>query len=162
MSLSDPSVEAIYVAVKHSSSTISILHAKTIAGQGIEGDRNFVVPAHSAPDQEITLIEAEAIEKVQTEFGLEFTASECRRNLVTRGIGLNDLVGKTFRVGKTVLKGQRLCHPCSHLQALTRPGILKALKNRGGLRATVISGGVISVGDLIVTELENASESSHA
>ena len=104
------------------------------------------------PDREITLIESEAIEAVPSEFDIPFALNESRRNLVTVGIALNDLVGKTFQVGELVLKGHRLCDPCSHLQKLTRPGVLKALANRGGLRAEILVGGVIAVGDLIHVE----------
>ena len=77
---------------------------------------------------------------------------EARRNLVTRGIGLNDLVGRRFTVGEIECVGDRLCDPCSHLEKMTKPGVLKGLVNRGGLRANIVRGGRIAVGDE-VTEL---------
>ena len=76
-------------------------------------------------------------------------AVETRRNVVTRGIALNHLVGKRFRVGEVLLQGIRLCEPCDHLESLTRPGVRQALLHRGGLRAQILEGGVIRVGDPI-------------
>ena len=102
-----------------------------------------------SPDREITLIEAEAIEAVPREYGVELSPAEARRNIVTRGVALNHLVGREFRVGNVVLRGIRLCEPCEHLERLTRPGVLEALVHRGGLRAQIVSGGTIQVGDSI-------------
>ena len=98
---------------------------------------------------EVTLIECEAVESATRESGVSLTTAESRRNLVTRGVRLNPLVGQEFEVGGVRLRGIRLCHPCGHLEALTRPGVLKALANRGGLRAQVLEGGTIRVGDRI-------------
>ena len=97
--------------------------------------------------QDLTLIEAEAIEGLARDDGIELAPGEARRNVVTRGIGLNDLVGRRFTVGEVECVGQRLCDPCSHLQRMTKPGVLKGLANRGGLRADVVTGGRIAVGD---------------
>ena len=74
---------------------------------------------------------------------------ETRRNVVTRGVALNHLVGKRFRVGEVMLQGIRLCEPCEHLESLTRPGVRAALVHRGGLRAQILEGGAIRVGDSI-------------
>ena len=95
--------------------------------------------------QDLTLIEAEAIEGLARDTGIELAPGEARRNVVTRGIALNDLVGKRFLVGETECLGQRLCDPCSHLERSTEPGVLKGLDNRGGLRADILQGGWIAV-----------------
>ena len=160
MSDPDHSLVAIYIAENKQSPMQSVASANAIAGEGLQGDRYLVSPKHSGPDREITLIESESIESVPIEFDLPLELGESRRNLVTRGVRLNDLVGKTFQVGEVVLKGHRLCHPCSHLQKMTRPGILKALVNRGGLRAEILVGGTIAIGDLIC--LKTPSEAAHA
>jgi len=77
-----------------------------------------------------------------------------RRNITTRGVPLNHLVGRRFRVGDVVLEGRRLCEPCEHLQSLTKPGVLKALVHRGGLRADIVVGGTIRLSDPILPDSE--------
>ena len=111
-----------------------------VAGKGLEGDRHFYAEG-ARPGGAITLIEAEVLEDV----GLSGPAS--RRQVVTRGVRLNDLVGKRFFVGEVECEGVELCEPCLHLQSLTRPGIIDDLVHRGGLNADVLSSGTISVGD---------------
>jgi MOSC domain-containing protein YiiM len=109
------------------------------SGGGIEGDRYG--------DKDITLFEAEAIEGLKADTGIELTPNEIRRNVMTRGIALNDLLGHRIRVGEVEAVVTELCHPCSHLQQLTQPGVLRGLVNRGGLNADVTAGGAIRVGD---------------
>ena len=120
-------------------------------GAGIEGDRYG--------DKDITLFEAEAIEDLKTNTGIELKPSEIRRNVMTRGISLNDLLGHRIRVGEVEAVVTELCHPCSHLQKLTQPGVLRGLVNRGGLNADVVHGGAIRVGDQ-VEDLGPAEQSS--
>jgi len=110
-------------------------------GAGIEGDRYG--------DKDITLFEAEAIEHLESEAGIELKPSEIRRNVMTRGVALNDLLGHRIRVGEVEAVVTELCHPCSHLQKLTKPGVLRGLVNRGGLNADVLSGGAIRAGDTV-------------
>jgi MOSC domain-containing protein YiiM len=111
-----------------------------LAGKGLKGDRQFF--DHGAdPGEALTLIEAEALEDV----GL--TGAQSRRQVVVRGVRLNDLVGKRFKVGDVECLGVKLCEPCLHLQQMTRPGIIKDLIHRGGLNADVLTDGQISVGD---------------
>jgi MOSC domain-containing protein YiiM len=112
-----------------------------VAGKGLVGDRHFI--DNPAPGNALTLIEAEVLEDV----GL--TGAQSRRQVVVRGVRLNDLIGKRFRVGDVECYGVEICEPCSHLQELTRPGIIKDLIHRGGLNADILSGGTISVGDEI-------------
>jgi MOSC domain-containing protein YiiM len=91
----------------------------------------------------------EALEAFQHEHGVELTAADSRRNVATRGVRLNDLVGKQFAVGEVVLQGLRLCEPCSHLAQLTCREVLPGMVNRAGLRAQILTGGVVRVGALI-------------
>ena len=114
-----------------------------LAGKGLRGDRHFHQEG-AAPGQALTLIEAEALESV----GLSGAGS--RRQVVVRGVRLNDLVGRRFRFGDVECLGVELCEPCLHLQQLTRPGIIKELIHRGGLNADVLNDGRISVGDAVV------------
>jgi MOSC domain-containing protein YiiM len=123
-----------------------------VAGKGLEGDRYFNQTGtfwKDEPDYELTLIEVEAFEAMQRESELELNPAEGRRNIVTRGVPLNHLVGQEFRIGAVSLRGIRLCEPCKHLAELTRPGILGGLIHRGGLRAQILSDGIIKVGDAI-------------
>jgi MOSC domain-containing protein YiiM len=98
----------------------------------------------------VTLIEIEAIEALERDYGVKLSPGDARRNIVTRGVALNHLVGKEFRVGEVVLRGIRLCEPCQHLVQLTgQEKVLPGLVHRGGLRAQVVKGGVIRVGDAV-------------
>lgn len=144
-------VEAIHIAPEKSAPVHPVDGVRALPRQGIEGDRKFVKgddPSH-APGQarDLTLVEAEALEALAAEHGIELGPGESRRNVTTRGIALNDLVGRRFRVGEVEAVGIELCHPCRHLEKLTQPGVLKGLVNRGGLRADVVAGGEISIGD---------------
>jgi MOSC domain-containing protein YiiM len=145
------SVEGIFIAAQAEGPTRAVDAVQAVAGQGLEGDRYFAGDGTFFKDrksgQDITLIEAEAIEGLAREDGIELGPGEARRNVITRGIGLNDLVGRRFTVGDVECVGRRLCDPCSHLEGLTQPGVLKGLVNRGGLRADVVTGGEIRVGD---------------
>ena len=123
--------------------------ANAVAGRGLEGDRYFFSEdeAGKHPNEEITLIAVEGLEDFERESGIRVTPAESRRQVATRGIDLNALVGRRFRVGPLECEGTELCEPCTHLQKLTQPGVLKGLVHRGGLRATILSGGEIAVGD---------------
>lgn len=122
-------------------------------GQGLAGDRyadgtgTFYKP--DMPDREVTLIEIEAIEALQRDYGVELAPAETRRNLLTRGVSLNHLVGRTFAIGAVQLEGLRLCEPCKHLASLTSETVRQGLVHRGGLRARVVVGGQIRAGDAI-------------
>jgi MOSC domain-containing protein YiiM len=119
--------------------------ASAVAGKGLEGDRHFHGDG-AEPGQALTLIEAEVLEEV----GL--SGAESRRQVMVRGVRLNDLVGRRFRVGEVECLGVELCEPCLHLQQLTRPGIIKELVHRAGLNVDVLNDGRISVGDPVVVE----------
>lgn len=117
--------------------------AVDVTGEGVVGDR------YSA-SRDLTLVEVEALEGLLQDTGIELSAAEVRRQVLTRGVRLNDLVGERFTVGGVDCVGQELCEPCNHLQALTYQGVLRGLVHRGGLRADIVSGGRIAVGDEIV------------
>jgi MOSC domain-containing protein YiiM len=104
----------------------------------------------------VTLIEVEAIEALRREYGIEIDAAQARRNIVTRGLALNQLIDQEFAVGDSLLRGTRLCDPCAHLEKLTVKGIMRGLIHRGGLRADVLRGGIIRVGDVIGAASESA------
>lgn len=146
-------LEAIYVGVKAAEPMAHFETVQVEAALGIVGDRyatgvgTFAKPG--VPDYELTMIEAEAIEAVQHEYEMEISAAETRRNLVTRDVPLNHLVGTEFRVGNVLMRGVRLCEPCAHLQKLTGKDLVKVFAHRGGLRVQVLSSGEISVGDEI-------------
>src|SRR5450432_102550 len=147
-----PAVIAIFVTAKSASPMESVSKAQAVTGKGLLGDRKFRNDSHpkkDTPEREITLIESEAIEGVNRDYALHLDAIETRRNILTQGIALNHLVGKEFTVGKARLRGIMLCEPCTHLEKMTRQGIMRALIHRGGLRAQILEGGTISVCDSI-------------
>jgi len=123
-----------------------------VAGSGIVDDY-YSLGKHGSgiiqPDQEVTLIEAEAIAAACQDYQLIFDHLTSRRNLLTEGVPLNHLVGKEFSIGEVILRGVELCEPCGHLEKLTIPGIKRALIHRGGLRAHVVRSGTLHIGDQI-------------
>jgi MOSC domain-containing protein YiiM len=98
---------------------------------------------------DLTLIEAEVLDELTLTDGHRLGYTEARRNIVTRGIALNTLVGQRFRVGDVECIGRRLCEPCAHLERLTHPGVLRKLIHRGGLRADILTTGSITEGAAI-------------
>jgi len=141
-------VEGIYVSEKARRLPVAVDSARVVAGQGIEGDRYFLGKGSFShwrgTGRALTLVEAEALEDV----GLSSAAA--RRNVVTRGVDLNALVGVRFRVGGVDCLGRRLCEPCRHLERLEGDGLMRSLAGRGGLRADVLGDGVVAVGDPVV------------
>lgn len=135
----------------------AVAEATAVIGKGLEGDRYFrQVGTYSdkpGPHREVTLIALEALEAIRGETGIALAPAKSRRNVVTRGVPLNDLVGQTFLLGRVRVHGVRLCPPCMHLESLTGlPGVMKALVDRGGLRVQVLTDGPIRVGDPIRPE----------
>jgi MOSC domain-containing protein YiiM len=145
-------VESIHIAPAAESPMQAVAHAQAIPGVGLEGDRyalkqgTFFKPE---PDFELTLIEAEALEAMNRDYQIELAPGEARRNVVTRGVPLNHLVGQEFHIGEVKIRGIRLCEPCAHLERLTALPLIKALRHRGGLRAQILTEGVIRVGDAV-------------
>lgn len=146
-------VEAIHIAREAAKPLEAVPEVRAVPGQGLEGDRYFdkagTYSNHPGSGREVTLIEAEAIEAVARESGIALAPGASRRNITTRGVPLNHLVGRRFRVGEVLLEGTRLCEPCTHLEGLTQKGILAALVHRGGLRTHILTEGTIRVGDAI-------------
>ena len=97
----------------------------------------------------MTLIEIEAIEAVKRDDGIDLAAGEPRRNIVTRGVAVNHLVGKEFTIGNVRLRGTELCEPCAHVEQLSWKGARQALVHRGGLNAEILTGGRIRAGDAV-------------
>jgi MOSC domain-containing protein YiiM len=144
----DGRVEGIFITPEHGELPQPVERVNAVAGQGLEGNRYFAEDAE--PGRALTLVAAEAVEAMGAEHGIALEPRETRRNVVTRGVDVNALVGKRFRIGDVECEGVELCHPCRHLESLTKPGIIKGLAHRGGLNADILEGGEISVGDPIV------------
>jgi MOSC domain-containing protein YiiM len=146
-------VVSIHLAETAAGSMASATAVRAVAGKGLEGDRYFTQTGTYSkkprPDREVTLIEIEAIEALKYDLGIELAPGASRRNIVTRGVPLNHLVGRKLRVGEVTLLGLRLCEPCAHLERLSTPGVREALIHRGGLRAQILTDGTIRVGDSI-------------
>ncbi|MGH3254580.1 MAG: MOSC domain-containing protein [Streptosporangiaceae bacterium] len=136
-------VEAINIGPSDAIGPVGSVRA--VAGKGLEGDRYFFADG-AGSGEALTVIEAEVLEEV----GL--TGPQSRRQVMVRGVRVNDLVGKRFRIGEVECLGTELCEPCLHLQQMTRPGTIKELIHRAGLRADILSGGTISVGDRVFEE----------
>jgi MOSC domain-containing protein YiiM len=147
-------VLSIHIAPDEGDATHAVNEIRAVAGRGLEGDRYF---NHSGkfshnenPGREVTLIESEAIDALGRDYGIRLELGDSRRNIVTRGVPLNHLVGREFKVGSTVvLEGVRLCDPCGYLEGLTVSGVKKGLAHRGGLNARIVSEGTIRRGDPI-------------
>jgi MOSC domain-containing protein YiiM len=129
-----------------------------VAGRGLEGDRYSTRQGHYSErpspggGRELTLIEGEVLEALAAERGIELAPHECRRNVVTRGVHLNDLVGRRFRLGSLLCEGVRLCEPCAYLEGLTGKPVNEPLVHRGGLRANILEGGTLRIGDSLQAE----------
>ncbi|MFU8868033.1 MOSC domain-containing protein [Natronococcus sp.] len=153
-------VERIFTAPEAEAEMEERTDVEAVAGRGLRGDRYFAgnetrtfVEWESDEERhdgyDLTLIEREAVTAIEREAGIELEPGEHRRNVETRDVALNHLVGQRFRVGDVVCRGDRLCEPCSHLQRLTQDGVLQALVHRGGLRADVLEDGTIRPGDVV-------------
>jgi MOSC domain-containing protein YiiM len=146
-------IECIFISPDRGSAQVLLEQAEVQAAMGIVGDRNFGKGVH--PGQNLTLVDAEEIEAFCALHGRQIDLSITRRNLVTRGVQLNALVGKEFKVGEVLLLGVELCEPCAILgrslasNELASPQVVKYWLGRGGLRADVIVDGVLKVGALI-------------
>jgi len=146
-------VEAIFVADRAGAAMRAVGRCELVAGAGVAGDRYSAEAGTFSDwpeDHELTLIEAEAIEHACAEHGLEGLQGGFRRNIVTRGIALNEWVGREFFVGAAKCRGTRLCEPCAYLERLTGlGGLVKTLIDRGGLRAVVLEGAAVARGDRV-------------
>jgi MOSC domain-containing protein YiiM len=140
-------VEGIYVSETEGTLPEPVDRIEAIAGAGLRGNRYFFADGDAPPGRALTLIAVEALESFEAETGIPLSAAESRRNVLVRGIDVNALVGKRFRVGDVECEGVELCEPCTHLEGMTRPGVIKGMAHRAGLNADVLTGGEIAVGD---------------
>ncbi len=144
-------VEAIFTAPVAGAGTEAQERVAALAHQGLVGDRNLSPsPVERPGGLDLTLIEAEALEALRAETGIALEPSASRRNVVTRGVRLNDLVGRRFRVGVVECVGIELCEPCLASRDAPIPACCAGLVHRGGLRADIVVGGEIAPGDEVV------------
>jgi MOSC domain-containing protein YiiM len=138
-------VEGIYLATLNGEAPRRVAVAVAMPGRGLEGDRHF-----DDPDAcDITLIEAEALETLRDEHGVDLKPGESRRQVVVRGVDLGDFIGRRFRVGEVECQGEERCEPCNHLAGLVRTQlVLKGLLHTG-MRAGIVRGGTIRAGDVV-------------
>jgi MOSC domain-containing protein YiiM len=152
--LAPGSLVAIQIGREAEGQLDSVPEVRAVPGKGLEGDRYFrgegSFSKNPGGGRQVTLVATEMLELLRSEHGIALPASETRRNLVTKGVSLNDLVGQVFHVGSVRMKGVRLAEPCNHLERLTQTGVLKGLVHRAGLRADILDEGVLRVGDPIV------------
>jgi MOSC domain-containing protein YiiM len=148
-------VEVVAIADRAGAAMQQVTTARAIPGRGLEGDRyanrvgTFTPRSGSGSGYDLTLIESEVLDELTLPDGHRLGYAEARRNIVTRGIDLNALVGQRFRVGDVECVGRRLCEPCAHLERLTHRGVVRKLIHRGGLRADILTAGSITVGGTI-------------
>ena len=148
------SVVSIHVARCAGEPMIGVDHTRAVAGRGLEGDRYYEGAGFYSDDpgpiREVSLIEEETIEALRRDHNLALAAGVTRRNITTRGVPLNHLVGREFCVGGATLRGVELCEPCKHLVDVTGVrSLLPTLVHRGGLHAQILSSGEINAGDAI-------------
>ena len=143
----------LYTARDAAAPMESTQEVKAVAGRGLEGDRYFDGKGHWSKtpgvSRQVTLIEIETIEALERDQNIAVAPGAARRNVVTRGVPLNHLVGREFTIGGVRIRGIRLCEPCDHLQRTTGKQLIKGLRHRGGLRAQILTQGTIRVGDTI-------------
>lgn len=144
-------LQHIHITAKAREAMQELAEAKLVAGSGIEGDRYSLgtgtYSMKPEPGRQVTLIEAETLEALARDHGLELTPREHRRNLTVADVPLNHLVGRQFRVGDVLLEGTRLNVPCKYLMLVTGKKVYEPLLNRSGLNCRIIEGGVIRPGD---------------
>jgi len=156
-------IENIFIAPRGGAGMLSADEAEAVAEAGLRGDRYCLRTGHwSRVDEcQVTLIEGEDLDGIHEKTGIAVHEGQHRRNLVTRGLHLNELAGRRFRVGEAVLEFERARPPCRHVECLSEAGMARALLGRGGVCARVVSSGRIRVNDAIEV-IENAEESSES
>ena len=156
-------VLSIFVRSQPNEPVVELDQVLAVPGKGIEGDyySSRGTSKRYDPGRELTLIEKEALSAIENEHNISLNPGESRRNIITENVPLNHLVGKEFRVGEVTLKGIRLCEPCMHLSELTQKDVVPALVHRGGLRAQIITKGLIRAGDPVYTIDSDPNEEVH-
>jgi MOSC domain-containing protein YiiM len=147
-------VAGLYLTPEAGAPMQALTEARAVPGKGLEGDRYYRQAGTFTGDEkrgsELTLIALEDLEAVARETGVAIAPADARRNVLTRGVSLRDLVGRRFNVGEVLLRGARLSEPCRHLAELTDPRTLRGLVHRSGLQADILTEGVVRVGDPIL------------
>ena len=149
-------VEAIHIKTQQGEPLTAVESVEAETGHGLKGDRYHALstadPGKIKKRRNVSLIEAEALEGVARDYDIHIAAIDSRRNILTRGVALNHLVGVEFTVGDVTLRGVELCEPCAYLERkVGARNLRKSLVHRGGLRAEVVAGGTIRIGDTIAT-----------
>ena len=143
-----PEVYKLGISIEHNQTISEVNSINVLSNQGIVGDRHF--SEFNDPYNQLSLIESENIDYYNNKYSLNIPYIDFRRNVVTKGIQLNDLVGKKILVGNVELEGIDLCRPCRHLsEVLGQDNIIKEFLRRGGLRCQVLSSSSIKIGDQI-------------
>jgi len=148
-------VVSLYIALEPAGPMISVPQVRAFADRGLEGDRFFRESwaAAKRPDKAVSLIEQEVLEMAAAEHQIRIAGDKTRRNIITRGVPLIDLLGRDFVIGNVVMRGIRLFEPCAHLEKVANiSGIFRALENRSGLKAAILSDGVVNTGDPIALQ----------
>lgn len=147
-------LQSIYIAASSGGELEARPEALLVSGAGIVGDR-YYHKGHASPEEELTLVAAEEIDGFNERSGLNISYAAVRRNLVTVGVALNSLVGVRFKIGSAEVEGIELCEPCVVVGRLLACGeiqpkdVVRELRHRGGLRARIVTGGTVRVGDEI-------------
>ena len=146
-------VVAIQITSRAGEEMVAVDEVRAVAGKGLQGDRYLNQTGkfsdRPGPARQLTLIELESLEALQRENATTLSPLESRRNIVTRGVPLNHLVDRRFRLGEVVARGVRLCEPCEYLEEITQKKVISGLMHRGGLRAEILEGGTVRIGDSI-------------
>ena len=153
------SVLALFIVDRMAAPMKKVEQLYALAGRGIEGDRYFLgtgtYSKKPEPGRQVTLIKSEVLESLRDKFGIIVKPEESRRNILTRGIEINDLIGAAFFVGTVRLRAHRITQPCLYLEKLLdQPGLYKELWDNGGISCEILSDGVIKEGDIIATSLD--------
>jgi MOSC domain-containing protein YiiM len=153
-------VSNIFITAEAEAMPHSVTKVAALAGRGLEGDRyasgSGTWSSHPGGGRQVTLVAQEDLDAVASETGIRLRPAASRRNVLTAGLDLRMLVGKKFWIGRALCQGIRLCEPCSYLEEKTQPGVLNAFVHRAGLRADILLGGEIAIGDA-VREVDAAS-----
>ncbi len=144
-------VLSIQIAPAANAQLQNLEQVQVVEGLGLEGDRYYnragTYSDKHDESREATFIESEALDALRDDYRVELNGADSRRNFTTRGVALNHLVGRQFKIGEAVFRGIRLCEPCTHLEELSGKSVRKGLIHRGGLRAQIVKSGLVCVGD---------------
>ena len=152
-------IVSLFISPAEGAEPISLAEAELHAGKGIVGDHHYS-ESDTDPSEELTLVDVEQIERANAETGLSIRPEETRRNVITEGISLNDLVDREFTIGTLRARGVELCEPCRWIgelfatEQVSTPKVVAALVGRAGLRARILESGTIRVGDPLTVDSE--------